>query len=87
MPQDRVEAVARARERVDHSNGTIAHRRRHDLGDVTSDLVSERVLDGLETSTRQDTNTVLVPRLRWHAVEMDVVRIVEAITPVLLDFP
>jgi len=87
VPQDRVQAVARACEWVDHSNGTIAHRRRYDLGNVTSDLVSERVFDGLKTSTRQDTDTALVPRLRWHAVEMDMVWVVERIAPVSLDFP
>src|SRR5262245_53178256 len=87
VPQDRVQAVARACERVDHSNGTIARRRRYDLGNVTSDLVSKRVFDGFETGAGQNSDAALVPRLWWHAVEMDVVRVVEAITPVFLHLP
>src|SRR5215475_2512983 len=87
MPQNRVKAVARACERIDDADGTLGRCLRDDLRNVTSHLISERVLDGLETSTRQNADTALVPLLWWHAVKMNVVRVIEAVAPVLLDFP
>jgi hypothetical protein len=47
MSQNRVEAVARARECIDDADGTIAEHRLHHLGDVSSNSVAERVFDRL----------------------------------------
>jgi hypothetical protein len=87
MPQDRVEAVTRTRERIDYANGTVAARPSDDLGNVMPDLIPERVFDGLQTSTRQNADTAFIPLLRRHTVEMNVVGVIEAVTSILLDFP
>ena len=47
VPQNRAETVACACEWIDDSDGTGADRWQYDLGNVSSDLVSERVLDRL----------------------------------------
>jgi hypothetical protein len=87
MPQDRVEAVTRTRERIDYANGTVAARPSDDLGNVVPDLIPQRVFDGLQTSTRQNADTAFIPLLRRHTVEMNVVGVIEAVTSILLDFP
>jgi hypothetical protein len=51
------------------------------------DLIPERVFDGLQTCTRQNADTAFIPLLRRHAVEMNVVGVIEAVTSILLDFP
>src|SRR5215472_14313158 len=85
MPQDRVEAVTRTRERIDYANGTVAARASDDLGNVMPDLIPERVFDGLQTSTRQNADTAFIPLLRRHTVEMNVVGVIEAVTSILLE--
>jgi hypothetical protein len=58
-----------------------------DLCDITSDLVAEGVFNGFETCARQNTHAARIPLLRRHPIEMDVVRVVEAVPPVLLNLP
>jgi hypothetical protein len=52
MAQNRIEAVAGACERIDDADRAVAGRTRDDLGDITPDLVSERVFNGLKTCAR-----------------------------------
>jgi hypothetical protein len=87
MPQDRVKTVARARERIDDADSTVAERPRDDLRNITSNLISEWIFYSPETSARQNTYAEFVPLLRRHAVKMHVVGIIEAVMPVLLNFP
>src|SRR5262249_38668922 len=87
MPPERGEALTPTPEPNDYANSTIAARPSDDLGNVMPDLIPERVFDGLQTSTRQNADTACIPLLRRHTVEMNVVGVIEAVTPILLDFP
>ena len=52
MAQNRVEAIARACERIDDADRAVAGRTRDDVGNIAPDPVSERVFDSLETCAR-----------------------------------
>src|SRR5262249_30233812 len=87
MAHDRVKAIAGARERIDDTDATGTGDRRNDRGDVIADLVPERVFDGFKARAGEDAHTALIPFLRRHPVEMNVIRVVEAVTSVLFDLP
>src|SRR6516164_1092414 len=87
MTQDRIKAVARARKRIDDSNGTATSHRCHHIGNVAADLVAKRVFDSFKARACEDAHTALVPVLWSHPIEMNVIGVAKAIASVLFDFP
>ena len=64
VPSDSDEAIARASEGIDNSDGSIAGRSRDRFGYICTDFIAERIFYSLKTCTRENAHTAIVPFLR-----------------------
>ena len=60
---------------------------RDDFSDVASDLIPERVFNRFEAGACEYPNPPTVPFVGRKAVEMNMVRVAEAIQAIFLDLP
>jgi hypothetical protein len=87
VPEDSVESIARSGEWIDDADGPAAGGTRDNFGDIFPDLIAERIFHSFKACARENTHTALVPFLWRHAIKVNVVRVIEAVSPVLLDLP